>query len=68
MALSLTPREKDVVRSVIAGNRSGAIAKELGLAPKTIAVHKHNIHCKLGTRSDVDLYKWAQEHGKELKV
>jgi DNA-binding CsgD family transcriptional regulator len=47
-ALSLTSRERDVLRLVAAGHTNRRIAEELFISPKTASVHVSNILAKLG--------------------
>jgi ATP/maltotriose-dependent transcriptional regulator MalT len=46
--LGLTPRERDVLRLVAAGQSNRRIAEELFISPKTASVHVSNILAKLG--------------------
>lgn len=43
----LTPREREVLELVAQGRRNAAIAKALGMAPKTVANHLSSIFVKL---------------------
>ena len=52
---SLTPREMEVLRYLISGLRNKQIAAELGIAEKTIKVHRGRIVEKLAIRSLVEL-------------
>ncbi|MDO6459773.1 response regulator [Granulosicoccaceae sp. 1_MG-2023] len=45
---SLTPREQEVARGVLAGKASKLIAHELGISLKTVENHRHNGMEKLG--------------------
>lgn len=56
---TLTPRERDVMRLVIAGKSSKEAARELGVSPKTVDVHRGNLMQKLAVRSAVDLARIA---------
>ena len=48
---SLTGREREVLRRVAQGLRTGEVAAELGLSPLTVTVHLRAIYRKLGVRS-----------------
>ena len=48
---SLTGREREVLRLVAQGLRTGEVAAELGLSPRTVDVHLRAIYRKLGVRS-----------------
>jgi FixJ family two-component response regulator len=52
---SLTPRELEVVRYVISGLRNKQIAIKMGIAEKTVKVHRGHIVEKLGVSSVVEL-------------
>ena len=62
--LSLTPRESDVVREVLAGNDANkAIAKVLGLEVSTVKMHRANAFVKLDVHSPAELTRLAFEAG-----
>lgn len=47
----LTPREREVMRLIVAGRHNREIAAELGLSVRTVEVHKARIMAKLEARS-----------------
>ncbi len=51
----LTPREREVMGHLVRGESAKEIAKELGVARKTIDIHNGHIKAKLGAKSVVDL-------------
>jgi len=51
----LTAREREVMRGVLAGLPNKAIADELGLAMRTVEVHRSRLFEKMGVRSAVEL-------------
>lgn len=53
----LSPREKQVLREVTRGKHSKVIAYELGIARKTVDVHRTSIRTKLKTRSLPELIR-----------
>ena len=56
-------REEDVLRRAALGHRQKDIAAALGLAVKTIEVHKANAMRKLGLRHRADLVRYAAARG-----
>ncbi len=54
---SLTEREAEVLEAVVAGNRNKEIAHELGLAEKTVKVHRARIMKKMGMGSFAELVR-----------
>jgi DNA-binding NarL/FixJ family response regulator len=58
-AAALSPREREVVRRVGAGESSREIARGLVISPKTVAQHKANIVRKLGLRGAQELTIFA---------
>lgn len=60
---ALTPREKEILRRVVAGETSRQIALGLGLSTKTVEWHRGNLMTKLGLRSVAELVRYAIEHG-----
>ena len=59
----LSVRERDVFLAIARGRAPKQIAGELGLAIKTVYVHRASVLTKLGARSDHDLYRIALENG-----
>lgn len=59
----LTPREFDVMRSIIAGLLNKQIAAELGAAEKTVKVHRGRVMEKMGVESVAELVRLAQTAG-----
>jgi FixJ family two-component response regulator len=55
----LTERERDVLRLVITGKTSKAIALDLDISVKTVENHRHNIMTKAGVASVAQLIAWA---------
>jgi FixJ family two-component response regulator len=53
--VSLTPREQEVLREIIAGRLNKQIAHRLGAAEKTIKVHRGRVMHKMGVRSVAEL-------------
>jgi FixJ family two-component response regulator len=57
----LTERERDVLRLVVGGRSSKAVAAELNISSKTVENHRHNIMLKAGVASVSQLIVWASE-------
>lgn len=57
---SLTPRESEVFRHVVAGRLNKQIAADLGAAIKTIKVHRGRVMHKLGVVSVADLVRMSE--------
>jgi two-component system response regulator DctR len=51
----LTPRERQVMDRVLAGDYNKTIADALGIAVRTVEVHRARIFEKMGVRSAVEL-------------
>jgi two-component system nitrate/nitrite response regulator NarL len=62
---SLTPKEREVVRAVVAhrGAKSLVVADALGMSEHTLRNHFSVIYSKLHVKSRIDLYAFALEHG-----
>ncbi len=56
---TLTPREKDVIKEVLAGAQNKEAARTLGLEVSTIKMHRANAFAKLGVHSQSELIKLA---------
>ncbi len=53
----LTPRERQVAESAVAGRHNREIAQELGISVRTVEVHKARAMIKLGTRNLSELIR-----------
>lgn len=54
---SLTPRERQVMRLVVAGETTKSIAKQLVLSPKTVEVHRANVMRKMRAKTLAELIR-----------
>jgi DNA-binding NarL/FixJ family response regulator len=59
----LTEREIDIIKLVVTGRSSLAIAEKLHLSPHTISTHRKNILKKLKIKSPVELVTYAYDWG-----
>lgn len=59
----LSPREREVVQSLLEGRRSKEIALRLDVSEKTIWTHRARAFRKLGVRGAHDLFRMAVEAG-----
>lgn len=48
---ALTPRERDVLRGLVAGLPNKTIGYDLGISPRTVEIHRAHLMTKLGVRS-----------------
>jgi len=62
---NLTPREIEVFRHVIAGRLNKQIAHALGIAEKTVKVHRGRVMEKMAVESVADLVRLAEQAGIE---
>jgi FixJ family two-component response regulator len=60
---TLTARERDVLRHVVAGRLNKQIAAELGTVEKTVKVHRARVMEKMQARSLAELVRLAQKAG-----
>jgi len=54
---SLSPREREVLDALIAGETSKEIARRFNLSPRTVEVHRAHILKKIGARNTADLLR-----------
>lgn len=54
---SLTTREAEVARAVLAGRLNKQIAADLGISQKTVEIHRHNVMDKMTATSAADLVR-----------
>jgi FixJ family two-component response regulator len=59
----LTPREDEIFRYVVTGMLNKQIALELGIAEKTVKVHRGRVMEKLGVDSVAELVRLAEKAG-----
>ncbi|MDH3667856.1 MAG: response regulator [Paracoccaceae bacterium] len=60
---TLTPREADVFREVVAGCANKVIAHRLGLSPKTVEIHRARVMEKTGATNLSQLVRMALKAG-----
>jgi DNA-binding NarL/FixJ family response regulator len=58
----LSPREQEVLRLLVRGLTNRAIARGLGIGPRTADQHVHSIFIKTGARSRAEAVRYALEH------
>jgi DNA-binding NarL/FixJ family response regulator len=61
--VSLTPRQRDVLRLLAEGKRMKEIAAILGLSTRTVETHKYEMMQTLGLGSTAELVRYAIKHG-----
>jgi|SRR4051812_44126920 two-component system response regulator FixJ len=60
---SLTPRELDVLKLLVAGNPNKVVAHQLDISPRTVEVHRGHLMEKMQARSLSDLVRMALSAG-----
>ena len=60
---SLTAREREVFEGVVAGRLNKQVAGDLGIAEKTVKVHRGRVMEKMGAASLAELVQFAQRLG-----
>jgi DNA-binding NarL/FixJ family response regulator len=55
----LTPRQRDVLRLIVKGQRMKEIAAHLGLSTRTVETHKYEMMHTLGLHSTAELVRYA---------
>jgi two-component system response regulator FixJ len=61
---SLTPREREVMEQLVAGNQNKMIAYNLGMSPRTVEVHRARVMEKMHARSLSALVRMAVAAGQ----
>jgi two-component system, LuxR family, response regulator FixJ len=59
----LSPRERDVLRGLVAGKINKVIAHDLSISPRTVEVYRANLMAKTGARSMSALMRIALAAG-----
>lgn len=62
---ALTPRETDVLKQLVIGRPNKVIARELGLSPRTVEIHRARVMEKTGAESLSHLVRMAIVAGVE---
>jgi RNA polymerase sigma factor (sigma-70 family) len=60
---TLTPREREVLRYIIAGRPNKQVAADLGIVEKTVKVHRARILKKMNVHSLAELVRMAEHAG-----
>ena len=61
--VTISDREKEVLRMMAVGHSNKGIAADLNISIKTVEVHKANAMRKLGLRGRIDVVRFAILHG-----
>ena len=60
--LTLTPRERDIVRGVVAGRTNRELARELGLKEQSVKNVLSTVYLKCQVRNRLELALFAMRH------
>jgi two-component system, LuxR family, response regulator FixJ len=60
---TLTPRERDVLQGLVAGNPNKIIAYNLGISPRTVEIYRANVMIKMKSASLSELVRMALHSG-----
>jgi DNA-binding NarL/FixJ family response regulator len=58
----LSPREREVLQLLAAGQPMKGVARQLGITARTVAFHKYRVRETLGLRSDAEMVQFAVRH------
>ncbi|MBV1787195.1 helix-turn-helix transcriptional regulator [Marinobacterium sp. D7] len=64
----LTQREREITHLILKGNSSKAIADKLNISVGTVKVHRKNIHAKLDTSTQSEIFTMFLGHLKALSA
>ena len=62
-AADLSPREREVLRLVVAGLLNKQIAQRLGISERTVKAHLTSAFARIGVSDRTQAALWAQRHG-----
>jgi two-component system response regulator FixJ len=60
---TLTPRERDVLKGLVAGKPNKVIAFDLGISPRTVEIYRANVMTKMKSGSLSELVRMALQTG-----
>lgn len=60
---SLTPRQREIIKSLCAGEVAKQTASKLGVSRKTVEYHKYRVMRQLGCKSTAELIRFAVRRG-----
>jgi DNA-binding NarL/FixJ family response regulator len=60
---SLTPRQRDVLREMVAGKGTKEIGRTLGISTKTVETHRQNLMARLAIDDLPGLVRYALQSG-----
>ncbi len=60
---ALSPREREVLQGLVAGNPNKVIAHDLGISPRTVEVYRANVMTKMKSASLSELVRMAMRAG-----
>jgi two-component system, LuxR family, response regulator FixJ len=61
---TLTPRERDVLKGLLAGNPNKIIAHDLGISPRTVEIYRANVMTKMKSGSLSELVRMTLHAGE----
>ena len=61
--VTLSPREREVLKLIASGLSSKTIARELDISPKTVETHRGRLMSKLNLHSVAELVRYAVQTG-----
>ncbi len=61
--VTLSPREREVLKLIASGLSSKVIARELDISPKTVETHRERLMTKLNLHSVAELVRYAVQTG-----
>lgn len=59
LAITLSKREKEVMRLVVDGMDNRSVGEQLGISPRTVEVHKSRLMAKVGAKNLAELMRIA---------
>ena len=61
--LSVTPRQREILKMVALGHTNREIAESLAISIRTVEVHRFNLMRRLNVRNVAQLLRQALQHG-----